>query len=200
MIEASVKSRLGDFQLSADIRCSGTACLAGKNGSGKTTLFRALAGFIPSEGPVMVDGADVSELPVERRGIVMVTPSSCIPHLDIEAHLRWGAKLKGKAAPQEAIVKAKEVLGIDFGGPVRSLSLGMRGRVSLATALFASPKVILVDEVFSLLDDKENFVISYGKLVSDAGIDMLFTTQNEEDGRLAGQTYIMNNGTTIRRP
>ena len=194
-----MKSRLGDFQLSADIQCSGTTCLAGKNGSGKTTLFRALAGFIPSEGPVRVDGTDVSELPVERRWIVMVTPSSCIPHLDVEAHLRWGAKLKGRVAPQEAIAKAKAELGINFAGPVRSLSLGMRGRVSLATALFASPKVILVDEVFSLLHDKEGFIASYGKLVSDAGIDMLFTTQNEEDGRLAGQTYIMSNGTATRR-
>ncbi|MDG7028540.1 MAG: ATP-binding cassette domain-containing protein, partial [Nitrososphaerota archaeon] len=59
MIEANVKARLGEFHLSADIRCSGTTCLAGKNGSGKTSLFRALAGFLPSEGFVRVDGTDV---------------------------------------------------------------------------------------------------------------------------------------------
>ena len=199
-MEASVKAKLGEFQLAADIQCSGTTCLAGKNGSGKTTLFRALAGLIPSEGAVLVDGTDVSRLPVERRGIVMVMPSSCIPHLDVESHLRWGAKLKGKILPPEVVAETKSELGIDFAGPVRSLSLGMRGRVSLATALFSAPRVILVDEVFSLLHDKDRFVASYGKLAADAGIDLLFTSQNEEDGRLAKQTYVMSNGSAALSP
>ncbi|MDG6920592.1 MAG: ATP-binding cassette domain-containing protein [Nitrososphaerota archaeon] len=194
-----MKARLGEFHLSADIRCSGTTCLAGKNGSGKTSLLNALAGLIPSEGTVRVDGKDISRLPVEQKGIVMVTPSSCIPHLDVEAHLRWGAKLKGKVPPQEEIAKVKSELGIDFMGPVRSLSLGMRGRVSLATAFFSAPKVILVDEVFSLLHDKDGFVTSYRTLASGAGIDLIFTSQNEEDGRLAEQTYVMHDGTATYR-
>ncbi len=163
-------------------------------------MFRALAGFLPSEGFVRVDGTDVIRLPVERRGIVMVTPSSCLPHLDVEAHLRWGAKLKGKIPSSDAVAKVKSELGIDFGGPVRNLSLGMRGRVSLATALFSAPKVILVDEVFSLLHDKEEFVSSYSGLASDSGIDLIFTSQNEEDGGLADKTYVMSNGTAALHP
>ena len=195
MIEANLKAHLDAFRLSADVQCSGTTCVAGKNGSGKTSLFRALAGFLPYEGFVRVDGADVTRLPTERRGIVMVTPSSCLPHLDVEKHLRWGARLKRRALTLDAITKAKSELGIDFGGPVRSLSLGMRGRVALATALFSTPKAILVDEVFSLLHDKEGFVSAYRGLASDSGIDVIFTSQDEEDGRLADRTYVMRDGT-----
>ena len=139
MIEARVRARLGAFQLSAELRCRGTTCVVGRNGSGKTSLFRALAGFLPVEGVVRIDGADVTRLPVERRGVVMVTPSSCFPHLDVDSHLRGGARLRGLSPSAESLSTAKSELGIDFRGPVRSLSLGMRGRVSLATALFASP-------------------------------------------------------------
>ncbi|MDG6965118.1 MAG: ABC transporter ATP-binding protein, partial [Nitrososphaerota archaeon] len=62
------------------------------------------------------------------------------------------------------------------------------------------PKVILVDEVFSLLHDKEEFVSSYSGLASDSGIDLIFTSQNEEDGGLADQTYVMSNGTAALHP
>lgn len=193
-----MRAQLGEFRLAADLECTGTTCVAGRNGSGKTSLFRALAGLLRVEGYVKVDGADVTRLPVERRGVVMVTPSSCFPHLEVNAHLAWGARLKGELAP-EAVSRAKSMLGIDFGGRVRNLSLGMRGRVALATALLSTPKVILVDEVFSVLHDKEEFISSYGRLASDAGIDLIFTSQNAEDGRLAEQLYVMNNGSATRQ-
>lgn len=200
MMEASVKARLGGFRLEVDLQCKGTTCVAGRNGSGKTSLFMALAGFLPFDGYLRIGGKDVTRLPVEKRGVVMVTPSSCFPHLDVESHLKRGAMLKGKRLSPEALSRTRSELGINFDGPVKNLSLGMRGRVSLATALLSGPRAILVDEVFSILDDKEGFVTAYGRLTSEEGIDMLFTSQSDLDGRLAEQTYVMNNGSATLKP
>jgi len=197
LIKAAVRSRLGQFQLTASLEGSGVTCVAGKNGVGKTSLMKALAGFLRiDEGYVTVGGVNVTHLPAEKRNVVMVTPTSFFPHLDVDSHLTWGARLKGSYVRREEVSRVKSELGIDFGGKVRSLSLGMRERVALATALLASPKGILVDEAFASLYGRDDFIVSYGRLVRDANIDLIFTSQSEEDGKLAERLYIMNNGMT----
>ena len=200
MIETRVKKRLGQFSLSAELEASGFICLAGRNGSGKTTLLRLIAGLLPvDDGYIRIDGIDVVRLPTERRGTVMVTSNSFFPHLDVDSHILWGARLKKLKPDEGSVSKVKARLGIDFGGPVRNLSLGMRVRVALATALLASPKMILVDEAFSNLHDRDDFIAAYRNLVSAKGMDLIFSTHNEDDGRLAEHLYVIDNGTTSRR-
>jgi molybdate/tungstate transport system ATP-binding protein len=201
LIEAKVRARLGQFQLDAELRDTGIICLAGKNGSGKTSLLRAIAGFLRmDEGYVRVGGTDVTRRPVEKREVVMVTPTSFFPHLNVDSHITWGARLRGIGLSRGEISKVKSGLGIDFEGSVRDLSLGMRERVALATALLASPKAILVDEVFATLHDREKFIVSYGSLVKERGIDMIFTSQDERDGRLSEHLYVMENGSANQSP
>jgi molybdate/tungstate transport system ATP-binding protein len=200
MIEAAVKKRLGQFSLDAAIADGGFTCLAGRNGSGKTTLLRIVAGLTePDSGHVVVGGRDVARLPVERRGVVLVTPGSSIPALRVDAHLLWGARLKKASVTEERLAAVKHALGVGFGGRVGELSLGMRERVSLATALLSSPSAILVDEAFSNLHDREGFVSSYRGLAAEAGIDVVFSTQDESDGRLAEHLYLMDEGRAARR-
>ncbi len=75
MIEAAVQKRFGEFSLDAAISEGGFICLAGRNGSGKTTLLRIIAGLTkPDGGHVKINGRDVTGLPLEKRGVVMVTP------------------------------------------------------------------------------------------------------------------------------
>jgi molybdate/tungstate transport system ATP-binding protein len=199
LIDAKVRARLGQFLLDAELQDGGIICLAGRNGSGKTSLLRAIAGFLRvDEGYVKIGGVDVTRLAVEKRGVVMVTPGSFFPHLDVDSHIRWGARLRGRRLGKEEVLKVKSELGIDYGGRVRDLSLGMKERVSLATALLAAPKVILVDEVFSTLHEREDFIGSYGTLVKQRGMDLLFSSQDEADGRLAEHLYLMKNGTATR--
>ena len=196
MIDAVVRAHVGAFKISADIEGEGVTCVAGTNGAGKTSLMKALAGFVQlDEGHVRVGGVDVGRLPIEKRGIVLVTPGSFFPHLDVKSHIKWGARLKGETLSEEQTAKVSKDLGIDFEGPVRNLSLGMRERVSLATALLAKPRAVLVDEVFSSLHDRDAFVKIYGGLAKASGVELIFTSQDEADGKLADRMYVMREGT-----
>ncbi len=200
MIEAVVQKRFGQFLLDATLSDGGFVCLAGRNGSGKTTLLRIVAGLVrPDVGRVKVNGRDVTGKPLEARGVVMVTPESSIPNLREDEHLRWGARLKGVKIGEERLEEVKEALGIDFRGKVGQMSLGMRERVSLATALLSAPEAILVDEAFSNLHEREGFIAAFRELAADARIDVVFSTQDESDGRLAEHLYVMDDGRATRR-
>jgi len=195
-MDAKIRAHVGTFKLSADIEGTGVTCVAGRNGAGKTTLMKALAGFIQlDEGHIAVGGVEVGRLPVEKRGLVLVTPSSFFPHLDVRSHMVWGAKIRGLNPGEEEVAGVRRELGIDFDGQVRSLSLGMRERVSLATAILASPRAVLVDEVFSSLHEREEFVKTYGRLAKARGVELVFTSQDEADGRLADRLYLLKEGT-----
>ena len=199
MIDAEVTKKLGQFSLSATLSDGGFICLSGNNGSGKSSLMRAVAGFFPlDEGHVRINAKDVTATPREARGVVMVTPGSLIPHLGVYAHLTWGSRLKKQKIPSERLSAVRAELGINFEGRVSELSLGMRERVSLATALLSNPKVILVDEAFSNLHERRAFIASYRKLTHDAGIDVVFSTQDQSDGSLAEHVYTIAEGKTQR--
>jgi len=195
LIEVNVRAHVGDFRLSAVLEGEGVICIAGRNGSGKSTLMRVMAGFLPlDEGYVKVGGADVTRFPAEKRGMVLVNPSSFIPHLKVDSHILWGARLKHGRPSPASLSKIKQELGIDFEGKVGSLSRGMRQRVALATALVASPRAILVDEAFLGLHEKEEFIVTYGKLVKEEGIDLLFSSQDQTDGRMSDHLFVIDAG------
>src|SRR5580658_7364557 len=109
MIEAAVQKSFGEFSLDAALSEEGFVCLAGRNGSGKTTLLRIVAGLTkPDGGNVKVGGRDVTGMPLEKRSVVMVTPGSSIPSMQVDAHLRWGAKLKGVEIDNDRLEVVKE--------------------------------------------------------------------------------------------
>jgi ABC-type sugar transport system ATPase subunit len=195
-----VQKRFPRFSLDAAMSEGGFICLAGKNGSGKTTFLRIVAGLTkPDGGHVKVNGREVTGLPIETRGVVLVTPASSIPGMEVDEHIRWGAKLKRAAVSEEKVASVKRELGIDFHGRVGKLSLGMCERVSLATALLAAPEGILVDEAFSNLHDRKEFVASFRRLADDAGIHVVFSTQDESDGSLAQHLYCLEDGSATKR-
>lgn len=200
MIEAVVQKRFGQFLLDVVMSEGGFICLAGRNGSGKTTLLRIVAGLTkPDGGQVKLNGRDVTRVPLERRGVVMVTPESFIPTMQEDEHLLWGARVKGVEIGRDRLKAVKEALGIDFRGRVGEMSLGMRERVSLGTALLSAPDGILVDEAFSNLHAREELITNYRKLTTDAGIDVLFSTQDDSDGKLAEHLYVMDEGRATKR-
>jgi molybdate/tungstate transport system ATP-binding protein len=199
MIEVRVKKKLGEFRLDAELYDKGFICLAGQNGSGKTTLLKIISGIMPpDEGFVKLNSKEITSLPIEKRGIVFVAPDSYIPHLQVEKHLVWGAKTRGIQVDNATVTKVKNALGISYNNRLAKLSLGMRERVALATALLSKPQVILIDETFSNIDNRDQFITEFRNLCTEASADVIFTTQFLDDSKLAQHKYVMEAGRAKR--
>ena len=199
MIEAAVKKKRGSFKLDANVSDEHFICLTGKNGSGKTTLLNLIGGILtPDEGHVTLNSKNITNLPIERRRVSIITPDSCIPHLDVDRHMVWGAKNRGLNVEPDYITEVKTGLGINFDGKVRKLSLGMRERVTLATSLISRPELILVDETLSNIDNRRDFIDAFKDFTTKANIDVIFTTQSPEDSSEADHHYQLESGKSTR--
>jgi molybdate transport system ATP-binding protein len=131
----------------------------GPNGAGKSTLLRALAGIIPHEGDVEVDGESWTRppRPVRERGVGIVFQDQLLfPHLSARQNIAFGPRSRG-VSRAEADLRAASWLD-RFGIPELSdrkpaqLSGGEAQRVAIARALATEPALLLLDEPFSALD------------------------------------------------
>jgi lipopolysaccharide export system ATP-binding protein len=205
----SYKSRQVLRDLSFDIGSGEVVGLLGPNGAGKTTAFYMIVGLTPCEsGEIMLDGRDISRLPMHRRaqlglGYLPQEPS-VFRKLSVEdnimAILETRPKL-GTAARADRLEELLEELHI---GHVReslgmSLSGGERRRVEIARALAADPRFILLDEPFAGVDplsvgDIQRII----KHLSGKGIGVLITDHNvRETLGICGRAYIVSQGIVI---
>ena len=185
--------------MDSELKDENFICLVGKNGSGKTSLLNVIAGvYKPDEGYVKINSETITDVSVEKKQVVLVTPDSCLPNLIVDKHLVWGAKLRKRHVEYNEVAEIKKNLGINYQGKVSKLSLGMKERVSLATALIASPKVILVDEAFGNIDNRKEFINAYREFARKSTIDVIFSTQHAEDSECADHLYQMEEGRSTR--
>ena len=132
--------------------------LVGRNGTGKSTLLRILAGFErPTEGRVLLDGQDITDLPPYERPINMMFQSYALfPHMTVADNIAFGLKQEGMPKGEIA-ARVDEMLELvqlgRFGKrKPHQLSGGQRQRVALARALVTEPEILLLDEPLSALD------------------------------------------------
>jgi molybdate/tungstate transport system ATP-binding protein len=195
MIHVRARKRLGEFFLDAEIQDEGFICLRGQNGTGKSTFLNVIAGVLKEdEGFVKIGSTDITRKSVDKREVVLITPQSYIPHLTVEKHLIWGMGLKSQNVSGDQVERVKAALGICYSGNLSKLSLGMRERVSLATAVLSNPRLILIDETFSNIDNKAEFISKFKRLCQERRVDSIFTTQTPEDSAFGDHDYVMENG------
>jgi spermidine/putrescine transport system ATP-binding protein len=175
--------------VSVDIRQGEFFTLLGPSGCGKTTLLRLIAGFeMPSGGTILLDGADITSLPPNKRPVNTVFQSYALfPHLTVAQNIAFGLEMLGKPASQ---VKARtaEMLALVkleamAGRKTSQLSGGQQQRVALARALAPQPKVLLLDEPLSALDLKlrKEMQIELKRLQLETGITFVFVTHDQEE-------------------
>lgn len=181
-----------------------TLALFGPNGAGKTTLLRLLGGLIrPTGGSAHIGGDKVPGGPEVRRQIGVISHRTLLyDALTPRENVEFFARLYGVTSPRDAAMRSLEQMGIAdrADAPVRSLSRGMKQRVSIARATVHNPKVVLADEPFTGLDVSGARALStlLGDL-RESGAALLLVTHNIDEGlSLATHAAIMHQGRLIR--
>jgi iron(III) transport system ATP-binding protein len=198
--------RLGGRAVVDDVSLSVAAgqvsCLLGPSGCGKTTTLRMIAGVEPPDGGrVRIDGQDVTTLPPEVRGVgLMFQDFALFPHLTVAQNVAFG--LKGRdGARVDAMLSRVNLPG--FGGKYpHELSGGEQQRVALARALAPRPRVMLMDEPFSGLDNRLRDGIRDATLAilkEEETAVLLVTHEPDEAMRMADEILLMRGGRIVQR-
>ena len=151
--------------LSFEVPTATTLAITGPSGVGKSTVLQAICGLVRiSSGAISVDDRDITQLPTHKRGIGMVTQTNDLfPHLTVSQNIAFGLRVRG-VSPRETSDRVEEMLELvglpDFSlREIESLSGGESRRIALARSLAPSPKILLLDEPFTGLDDETRDVL-----------------------------------------
>lgn len=175
--------------ISLDVPAGELLALIGASGSGKTTTLRIAAGYeSPDAGRVLLDGADITAVPPQKRGFGMVFQHYALfPHMSVGENVAFGLEARG-VTRAERKDKAQRVLasvGLEnaFSRSIQSLSGGEQQRVALARALVIEPRALLLDEPLSNLDPtlRQSTRDELRAMLHRVGVPALFVTHDQED-------------------
>ena len=211
MLELDLHWQRVDFSLQAtacmDSRVTG---LCGASGVGKSTLLALIAGlqkpdsgFIALDGRVLVDSRKRIFLPPEKRHIGLVfQDAQLFPHLPVKNNLLYGFN---RLTPEERNFSLEEIVSLLEIGHLlerhpRLLSGGEKQRVALGRALLYSPRLLLLDEPLSSLDEKrKQQILPFLLRVRDElQMPMLFVSHVQEEVRyLSEKIWLIENGVLL---
>ena len=202
-----ITHRFGSFTALADVSLEVWAgefvTLLGQSGSGKSTLLRIIAGLTtPSEGHVFINGADVSNVPTQRRGVGFVFQNYALfPHLTVFENIAYPLRIRrmsqGKIRTQvEAALGRVNLHGLGDRYATQ-LSGGQQQRVAVARALVYEPAVLLMDEPLGALDRKlrTHMQIELRQLQQDLKITCIYVTHDQEEAlTMSDRIAVMQTG------
>ncbi len=183
----AARAAVDDLSLTVD---SGKLfCLLGPSGCGKSTTLQMIAGLVqPSSGTIKIDGADITDLPVQRRNIGVVFQNYALfPHMTIGENVGYGLRARRKSSElvERAVTDRLEFVGLGKNArPIStSLSGGEQQRVALARALAIEPTLLLLDEPFSSLDRELRLELrtELSRIQRKTKLTMLFVTHDQDE-------------------
>lgn len=177
--------------------------LLGPSGCGKTTLLKILGGFLgATEGEVIFDGEDISQVPPHKRELNTVFQKYALfPHMSVYQNIAFGLKIKkmSKDVIEQKVMKMLKLIGLEGfeNKNVTLLSGGQQQRVAIARALVNEPKVLLLDEPLGALDLKLRKEMQYElkRIQQEVGITFIFVTHDQEEAlTMSDKIVVMKDG------
>ena len=181
--------------------------LLGPSGCGKTTLLRLIAGFEhPTQGSILLEGAEISALPPFQRPVNTVFQNYALfPHMSVSQNIAFGLEMQGRTSVEVAdtvhnmlnLVKMESLKD----RRIDQISGGQQQRVALARALAPRPKVLLLDEPLSALDLKlrKEMQVELKRLQHETGITFIFVTHDQEEAlTMSDRVAVMSEGKILQ--
>ncbi len=195
--------------VSFSIPAGQVTCLLGPSGCGKSTTLRMIAGVdMQDSGRILVDGNlicdTVFRIPPERRSIgLMFQDFALFPHLSVADNVAFGLPrhIPGRAERVGGLLERVKLSGFGAKFP-HELSGGEQQRVALARALAPRPRILLMDEPFSGLDERLRDDIrddTLALLKEEGAAVLLVTHEPHEAMRMADEIMLMRSGQIAQR-
>ncbi len=189
----------------------------GPSGCGKTTTLRMIAGFeLPTEGKILLNGEDITNLPPHKRPVNTVFQRYALfPHLNVYENIAYGLKLQKlkvtyedtvgnrierieKYTKEEIDAKVKKALKMvdleDFEKrSVTTLSGGQQQRIAIARAIVNEPEILLLDEPLGALDLKmrKDMQLELKEMHKKLGITFIYVTHDQEEALTMSDTVVV---------
>ncbi|MFI5622099.1 ABC transporter ATP-binding protein [Nocardioides sp. NPDC051685] len=182
--------------------------LLGPSGCGKTTSLRMLAGYTrPTSGRILIDGADATALPPEKRDLGMVFQSYALfPHMTVADNVGYGLKLRRIPARERAarVAQCLELVGLAHLADrrPRALSGGQQQRVALARAIAIRPRLLLLDEPLSNLDARLRVQMraEIRRIQSETGLTVVLVTHDQDEAlEMSDEMVLMRAGRIMQQ-
>lgn len=180
----------------------------GPSGCGKSTLLKAVAGILPPKsGSILIGGENMANVPPHKRGAVIVFQDMRLfPNMTALENVAFPIKMRGVPKRQrleqaEQLMKSVQLCGLES-RRINELSGGQQQRVALARALAAQPRLLLLDEPFTALDNelKEEIralVLELHKKFRTTTV--LVTHDRQEAFAMADRIAVMRDGRVMRQ-
>ncbi|MEZ5757350.1 MAG: molybdenum ABC transporter ATP-binding protein [Emcibacteraceae bacterium] len=210
-IEVAFKGSIGDFRLDIEFQMplKGITALFGPSGCGKTTILRCLAGLHQLPGKVIVDNEiwqndQIFIKPHKRSVGYIFQEANLFSHLTVRQNLLYGAERARAHNLKETFHynDVVELLGINhlLNRSTLSLSGGERQRVAIGRAILAQPRLLLMDEPLSALDQtsKQGILTCFQRLHDEFSLPILYVSHDiKEVSLLSDRIIVLDDGKKV---